>query len=129
MDSHPGVHAMLASFLLDKGDYEQAVTESEKAVKLSGNDPLMVYGLAAAYFTSGRAEDAEHTLRLLVDNGDRIPWAYSKLALIYLGTGRTNEAVGVLKSGFQKSPDDPLSWIPTVSRWPFPEDLRKQFRG
>ena len=63
MDSHPGVHAMLASFLLDRGDYERAVEESEMAVKLSGNDPIMLYGLAAAYFTSGRNDEAERTLR------------------------------------------------------------------
>jgi len=107
MDSHPGVHAMLASFLLDRGDYERAVEESEKAVKLSGNDPIMVYGLAAAYFTWGRTDEAERTLRYLVDQGGRIPGAYSKLALIYLGSGRTDEAIGVLKSGLQKSPDEP----------------------
>jgi Flp pilus assembly protein TadD/lysophospholipase L1-like esterase len=106
MDSHPGVHAMLASFLLDRGDYERAVEESEKAVKLSGNDPIMVYGLAAAYFTSGRTDEAERTLRHLVDQGGQIPGAYSKLALIYLGSGRTDEAIGVLKSGLQKSPDE-----------------------
>ena len=89
MDSHPGVHAMLASFLLDRGDYERAVEESEKAVKLSGNDPTMLYGLAAAYFTSGRNNEAEGTLRHLVDQGGQIPGAYSKLALIYLGSGGT----------------------------------------
>ncbi len=44
MDSNPGVHSMLASFLLDDGDYERAVEESEKAVKLSANDPTMSYG-------------------------------------------------------------------------------------
>ncbi|MGO9568136.1 MAG: tetratricopeptide repeat protein [Desulfomonilaceae bacterium] len=107
MDSHPGVHAMLASFLLDRGDYERAVEESEKAVKLSGNDPIMLYGLAAAYFASGRNDEAERTLRHLVDQGGQIPEAYSKLALIYLGSGRTDEAIGVLKSGLQKSPDEP----------------------
>ena len=107
MDSHPGVHAMLASFLLDRGDYERAVEESEKAVKLSGNDPIMLYGLAAAYFASGRNDEAERTLRHLVDQGGQIPGAYSKLALIYLGSGRTDEAIGVLKSGLQKSPDEP----------------------
>lgn len=107
MDSHPGVHAMLASFLLDRGDYERAVEESEKAVRLSGNDPIMLYGLAAAYFTSGRNDEAERTLRDLVDQGGRIPGAYSKLALIYLGSGRTDEAIGVLRLGLQKSPDEP----------------------
>ncbi len=106
MDSHPGVHAMLGSFLLDEGDYDGAVQESEKAVKLSGNDPLMVYELALAYFTSGRNDEAERTLRHLIDQGGRVPGAYSKLALIYLGSGRTEEAIDVLKSGLQKSPDE-----------------------
>jgi Flp pilus assembly protein TadD len=107
MDSNPGVHAMLASFLLDRGDFERAVEESEKAVKLSGNDPIMLYGLAAAYFTSGRNDEAERTLQQLVDQGGQILGAYSKLALIYLGSGRTDEAIGVLKSGLQKSPEEP----------------------
>jgi Flp pilus assembly protein TadD len=107
MDSNPGVHAMLASFLLEKGDYERAVEESERAVKLSGNEPIMVYGLAAAYFTSGRKADAERTLRFLVDRKENVPGAYSKLALIYLGSARADEAIEVLKSGLQVSPNDP----------------------
>jgi Flp pilus assembly protein TadD len=107
MDSNPGVHAMLASFLLDKGDYERAVEESERAVKLSGNEPIMVYGLAAAYFTSGRKDEAERTLRFLVDRKENVPGAYSKLALMYLGSGRAEEAIEVLKSGLQVSPGEP----------------------
>ena len=107
MDSNPGVHAMLASFLLDEGNYERAVEESEKAVKLSGNAPTMGYGLAVAYFTSGRKDEAERILRRLVDRGEKIPGAYSKLAMIYLGAGRITEAIDTAKTGLQKSPDDP----------------------
>lgn len=107
MDSHPEAHAMLGSFLLDDRNYERAVAEFEKAVALSNNKPALLYGLAIAYHASGRKDRAERTLRLLVDGGEPMAEAYCKLALIYLGSSRTEEAIHVLNSGLRKSPHSP----------------------
>jgi tetratricopeptide (TPR) repeat protein len=105
MDSNPEIHKMLGSYLLDQGKYDRAVEEYEKAVKLAGNEPTMVYALATAYFKSGRKKEAERTYRILVDKREHIPEAYSNLALIYLSSGRTGKAIDVLKAGLDKMPD------------------------
>jgi Flp pilus assembly protein TadD/lysophospholipase L1-like esterase len=105
LDSHPEIHKMLGSRLLDRGEFDRAVEEYEKAVKLAGNEPTMVYALAVAYFKAGRKKEAERTYLRLTDKGEAIPAAYSNLALIHLGSGRTEQAIDLLKKGLDKMPD------------------------
>jgi tetratricopeptide (TPR) repeat protein len=105
LDDHPEVHKMMGGFYLDDRNYDEAVKEYEKAVKLSGNDPMFIFSLAVALYRSGARSKAVEAYRALVDQGVQIPEAYSNLALIYLGEGRTDDAMQTLRVGIEKNPD------------------------
>jgi Flp pilus assembly protein TadD len=105
LDDHPEVHKIMGGFFLDDGNYAEAVKEYEKAVKLSGNDPMLVFSLAVALYRSGARSKAVETYRVMVDQGAQIPEAYSNLALIYLGEGLTDDAMRTLRVGIEKNPD------------------------
>ncbi len=107
-DENPEIHKMLGSFLLDGGDYEKAVAEYEKAVRMSGDDPDMVHALGVAQYRAGLVDKAQSTYERLVRAGTMLPEAYSNLAMIYLGKGRTEDARAVLKQGLDKNGDTPI---------------------
>lgn len=102
LHDHPEIHKMMGSHLMDKGDYAQAISEYQQAVKLSGNDPRMIYSLAVAYHDSGAVEDAVRMYREMVDSEADIPEAYSNLAMIHLERGRVQEALKVAKAGVDR---------------------------
>jgi len=99
METNPEIHQMLGSYLLDDGQYEDAIKEYLKAVEYSGNDPPMIFSLAVAYYRSGLKDKAVQTYQELLDRGAPMAEAYSNLALLYLEEGRAAEALKVIKAG------------------------------
>lgn len=102
LDEHPEVHKIMGSLLMDKGDYGRAIAEYQKAVRLSGNDPQMIYCLAVAYYKSGARDDATKTYDELVRHGAEVPDAYSNLAMIHLEEGRVDQGLKVGKAALDR---------------------------
>jgi tetratricopeptide (TPR) repeat protein len=107
MDDNAEVHKLLGGYLLDDGAYDKALKEYRRAVELSGNDPEMIFALAAASFRAGHKAEAIATYQKLVEGKDNLPEAYGNLAGIYLEQGKVAEALDLLKAGMKKDPDWP----------------------
>ena len=90
----------LGQALALSGEYEKAVVQINKAVRLSPNDPFIVYwfghlGLAA--FADARYEEACEWGRKVVRVNPQFPGGHRLLAASYGQLGRINEAATELK--------------------------------
>jgi tetratricopeptide (TPR) repeat protein len=65
--NYPVTYWTLGLLLRKTGHYELAVTEGEKAVKLSGGSPLMRAALAHTFAAAGRTTGSVHTLDELTE--------------------------------------------------------------
>jgi len=107
----------LGQALALSGEYEKAVVQINKAVRLSPHDPFIVYwfghlGLAA--FADARYEEACEWGRKVVRENPQFPGGHRLLAASYGQLGRINEAAMELK--------ELLRLMPGM----IPEDVRKQ---
>jgi len=107
----------LGQALALSGEYEKAVVQINKAVRLSPHDPFIVYwfghlGLAA--FADARYEEACEWGRKVVRENPQFPGGHRLLAASYGQSGRINEAAMELK--------ELLRLMPGM----IPEDVRKQ---
>lgn len=91
----PG-HLVLGHALEQKGQYPEAILEFEKAVRLSGDSPVYLASLAHAYGAAGRQSEARKTLDDLTKLSRRKYVSSYDLALVYLGSGATDQALQLL---------------------------------
>ncbi len=97
-DSLPGAHGFLAAIYVQKGQYDQAVTEAERSIALNPNSPLGYVSLAGVMNVTARPAEAmvavEKAMRLDPRNRDNYlypqGWAYTQL-------GRYEEAIPATK--------------------------------
>jgi tetratricopeptide (TPR) repeat protein len=112
LDSNAEVHKMLGSFLLEDGNYSEAVKEYRRAVALSGSDSQMVFALAIACHRAGLEQDALEEYRRLVEQDKTIPEAFANLATLRLEHGQVADAMEVLKAGLKQHPDSASLFAP-----------------
>jgi adenylate cyclase len=97
-DSLSPAHSQLAAIYLQKGQYDQAVTEAERGIALNPNAAFGYWALAEVKNTTGKSAEAlvatEKAMRLDPHNLDfylyQQGWAYTQL-------GRYEEAIPGLK--------------------------------
>ncbi|MBI5572055.1 MAG: tetratricopeptide repeat protein [Desulfomonile tiedjei] len=112
LDDNPEIHKMMGSFLLEEGKHRKAVEEYRKAVKLSGDDPQMIFCLAVAYGQAGLKDEALECYRKLVYEDKSIPDAFANLAVLLLEAGKVNEALDVLSAGLKAHPESSVLFGP-----------------
>jgi len=99
-ESNAGPHALLGACYLFKGEYDLAISELQRAIKLNPNDPYgyryLGWGLLYAGLTNDATKALETTLRL---NPNTDAGSYFFLGLGYYLTGRYDDAIRTLKQG------------------------------
>jgi TolB-like protein/Tfp pilus assembly protein PilF len=103
-------HWNVGSALAAKGAIGAAIEEYQKARALN-DDPFVLGLLGHAYAFSGNKVEAEKILNQLKDlSKERYVSAYS-FALVYLGLGNKEEALGWLQKGYQDRAGNDLVYL------------------
>jgi serine/threonine-protein kinase len=98
-------YACLGVVYNEKGEYEQAAAELERAVRLNPNSDDFLRGLANAYQKLGKIDDAEKTLKNATALRPQY-WAnYNYLGAFYFTRGRYNDAVAMFQQVIKLAPD------------------------
>lgn len=106
-----------------KGMYREAISDFQKAVKLSGS-PLMLAILGQAYAAAGKKAEAEKVLGDLRDLQDKLYVSPYTVAGIYAGLGDNNQAFKWLEKAF----DERDIWLVNLKVDPVFSKLRSDRR-
>jgi tetratricopeptide (TPR) repeat protein len=95
-------HLRLGRTYMQKGMYEEALTEFQEAITLSGGSTDMIAALGHAQAVSGRKGLAEQTLQQLkAISKERYVSTY-EIAIIYLGLGQKEQALDLLEKSYDE---------------------------
>ncbi len=99
-------HACLGSVYRDRGDYQRAITEFQKATELDPKSDDSLRGLAEVYRKVNRPAEAEATYRKAIDLRPQYWAGYSWLGLFYREEGRYDDAVRMFQETVTLAPDN-----------------------
>lgn len=85
-------HIKLANIYEDAGRAADALTERKRAAEISGDDPLVLFDLAASLYNSGQLADADAPLRQAIKLNARYSPSYYLLGRVTEDLGLTQEA-------------------------------------
>jgi serine/threonine protein kinase len=100
--TYPVTFWILGLLLRKTGRYELAITEGEKAVKLSGGSPLMRAALAHTFGTAGRRREALQLLNDLTKVAEQRYVAPHFFAGIHIGLGEYDRAIEYLEKSYEE---------------------------
>jgi serine/threonine protein kinase/Tfp pilus assembly protein PilF len=100
--NYPVTYWILGLLLRKTGRCGLAITEGEKAVKLSGGSPLMRAALAHTFATAGRTEEALQMLDDLTKLAKRKYVAAHFFAGIHIGLGENGRAIDYLEKSYEE---------------------------
>lgn len=115
--------AVIGAVLYQKEDYQTAVNELEKAVKLGTADGRVYYQLGYSYQQLGHTDKAmemyQKAIKLLDEKDPNHRYDYYakyNLALLYKDKNNNDDAIAMLKYAITKNPDEPgahnlLAWL------------------
>ncbi|HJQ69577.1 MAG TPA: winged helix-turn-helix domain-containing protein [Blastocatellia bacterium] len=95
-------HKYLALIYMQKGMYEEAISEFQIAYRLSGGTPYLLAELGHAYALSGRRAEAERVLKELDELSKRRYVPPYPISLIYAGLNDTDKAFQWLEKSFEE---------------------------
>jgi adenylate cyclase len=105
-DSLSGAHSLLGGVYALKQQYDQALTESERAIALAPNNADSYHGQAHVLNWMGRPEEAIQMMEQAMRLNPRPPPIYVfQLGWAYQLAGRSAEAVATLKEFLSRSPN------------------------
>jgi eukaryotic-like serine/threonine-protein kinase len=122
--NYPVTHWFLGAIYRATGRYELAITEGEKAVKLSGGSPLMRAALAHSYGKAGKAKEALQILYELTELAKCKYVAPHFFAGIHIGLGDNDRAIACL----EKSYEEHSHWLIYLHIDPSMDELRNDPR-
>lgn len=93
-------HYELGQALVQLGSFDEAIAEFRKAIEISGHSSVFDSNLAYAYAVSGRKDDAVRIAADMASHGDLYPSAQANIALIYVGLGDREAALGWLDKAY-----------------------------
>jgi TolB-like protein/DNA-binding winged helix-turn-helix (wHTH) protein/Flp pilus assembly protein TadD len=93
-------HLVLGQAYEEKGAFDLAIPELQKAVELSHGTPLMVSALAHARARAGNKEEAEKLLAQLERDAKTKYVSPYYFAIVYLGLGDNDQAMNWLEKAF-----------------------------
>ncbi|WFU79841.1 winged helix-turn-helix domain-containing protein [Bradyrhizobium sp. CIAT3101] len=94
-------HYELGQALVLTGSFDEAIAEFRKAIEISGHSSVFDSNLAYAYAVSGRKDDAARVAADMAAHADAYPSAQANIALIYLGLGDRDAALGWLEKAYE----------------------------
>ncbi len=101
----PDAQMALGNFYMNRRELPAAIRELERVATFS--KALIVQNrLAGAYYLAGQYDDAERTVRRLIVADNQNVDARLLLGMLYLRTGRNNEAVGEFDQAVHLRPDN-----------------------
>jgi len=118
--NYPVTYWILGLLLRKIGQYELAITEGEKGVKLSGGSPLMRAALAHTLGVAGRTKEARQILDDLTELAKQKYVAPYYFAGIHIGLGEKERAIEYL----QKCAEEHSHWLIYLHLDPGMDDLR-----
>jgi serine/threonine protein kinase/tetratricopeptide (TPR) repeat protein len=118
--NYPVTYWILGLVLRKTGNFEQASTEGEKAVNLSGGSPLMRAALAHSWGMAGRTKEASEMLEDLTILARQKYVAPYYFAGIHIGLGEYDRAIDYL----QKAYDEHSHWLIYLHLDPSMDGLR-----
>jgi serine/threonine protein kinase/tetratricopeptide (TPR) repeat protein len=105
-----GGYDCLGASYLAKGMYEEAIEASQKASRLSDNDPTRLVGLGRAYALAGRKSDARIVLDQLREFSSRTYVPSYFFVTIYAALGENDQAFNRLHEALHDH-DVYLAWL------------------
>ena len=108
--SVPREYNNLGNAYADKGEYEKAIAQYQKAISLSDIYPQVHYNLANSYRNSGRAKEATAEYKKAIQMDKNFTPAYYNLSSLYLEIGQNSEALNILFELEKIIPKDPRLW-------------------
>ena len=107
-DSLPLAHSLLGQVYAQKQQYDQAITEGERAITLDPNNADSYQWLANVLNFAGRPEEALRLVKQAMRLNPRYPPFYVfELGWAYNLTGRYAEAIATLREFLSRSPSHP----------------------
>jgi tetratricopeptide (TPR) repeat protein len=107
----PGSQPVVAgNTYLMQGEWDEAITEYERALALKPGDTLAYWGLGQVYQSQGKNQQAREAYRQAVTASPDNVWARQSLARLDAQDGRVDEAIALIQAGLQLSPDNPSSF-------------------
>jgi serine/threonine protein kinase/Tfp pilus assembly protein PilF len=113
LEMDPGfirVHVDISLAYLQKGMYEQAKKELQKAMSLSDQVPAILATLGYVYGISGDTDEALRILKELNESSKRRFISPYNIALIHVALGRKDEAFEWLEKSYQEREDAVVSF-------------------
>jgi tetratricopeptide (TPR) repeat protein len=102
-------HALLADVYRIKGQFEQAISEAERALALNPNDPYAYHSMGNALNSVGSPAKAVESIKKAIYLDPHYAVYYNTdLAKAYSNLGRYQEAIASLKAALARNPE----WIP-----------------
>jgi TolB-like protein/Flp pilus assembly protein TadD len=96
----PSFHFFLAWALEQTGELEQAISQHERAIVLSGRASLYVSGLGHALGLAGLADEAEQILDELIELEAESRAEPFHVAMVHIGLGHHDQAIDWLEKAF-----------------------------
>jgi tetratricopeptide (TPR) repeat protein len=91
--------------LMRNGQYDAAIAEYEKALKLAPGDPQVHNNLAFALAQEGRLDDAMTHFRKVLEMNPKSVAAHNNLGNVLQALGRIDEAIAEWQASLQINPD------------------------
>ena len=95
-------HNQLGQAYLQKQMRDEAITELQKAVQLSGGSPTCMANLARAYAASGKRSEAAKLLNDLKKRSNSTFSQAPEIAMIYAALGERDQAMLWLEKGYEE---------------------------
>jgi serine/threonine protein kinase/tetratricopeptide (TPR) repeat protein len=110
--------------LEQKGQFEQAVEQLEKAREHSGGSPVVIAALGHAYALAGKRQEAEKIIEELLDPSKPRRGSGYDVAVVYVGLGEKEKAFEWLDKAYEQR-DDFLAYLKADPRFdPLRTDTR-----
>jgi Flp pilus assembly protein TadD len=122
--NYPAARAFLGLSRLKQERYEEAHTEIQKAVELSGRASLYLRDLGYFYAVTGRRGEALQILKELEERYARRETIGQYLAAVYAGLGDRDQAFEWLERDFRER----SGVLPHITWWFYFDDLRSDPR-
>nr|AUN37162.1 serine/threonine protein kinase [uncultured bacterium] len=102
--------------LEQKGQYDQAVEQLEKAREQSGGSPVVIAALGHAYALAGKRHEAEKIIEELLDTSKPRKGSAYDVAVVYVGMGEKEKAFEWLDKAYDQR-DDFLAYLKADPRF------------
>jgi adenylate cyclase len=115
-----------------EGEYEAAVTQINKAIRLSPHDPFVIYWIAhlgVAAFANERYEDACYWGRKTIQQNPMFPGSHRLVAASCGQLGRTQEAASELKELLKLMPGMTAEDVRKQVPFKRPGDMKRSIEG